>query len=116
MQQNAETANKRRVTFNLPLDKPVLRKDADEQLLGRPGSTPINEVPEKMAALKGSFTLVQQLKSLYLDASGMLEVHRMLNKFNAKRLAEQQPDEPIGVTAKKCKFECYQTAISVHCL
>lgn len=52
-QTMADQASKRRVTFNLPLDRPVLRKNADEQLVGRPGSTPMNEVPEKMAALKG---------------------------------------------------------------
>jgi bacterioferritin (cytochrome b1) len=33
----------------------------------------------------------------------MLEVHRLLNKFNAKRIAEQQEEESIGVMAKKCK-------------
>jgi hypothetical protein len=57
-QQIAETKNKRRVTFNLPLDKPVLRKYVDEQPVGRPGSTPISEVPKKMAALKGKHSTI----------------------------------------------------------
>lgn len=44
----------KRVTFNLPLDKPVLRTNREGILIGRPGSTPVNEeAPGKISALKG---------------------------------------------------------------
>lgn len=47
----------------------------------------------------------------------MLEVHRLLNKFNAKRVAEQQQEEAIGVVTKKCRFKtCLSSCHFVfHC-
>jgi hypothetical protein len=94
--------NQRQVTFKLPLDQPVFRKNVDyTPQIGRPGSTPINEDSNKLAALKGTF-YISQYSTLSLDPSGILEVRTLLEKFNAKRLAEQQQETPQVI--KKCKF------------
>lgn len=47
-------ANKRRVTFTLPLEKSSMYTGEEMYFVDRPGSTPMNEIPTaKTAALKG---------------------------------------------------------------
>ncbi|KAI6205954.1 hypothetical protein M3Y94_00850600 [Aphelenchoides besseyi] len=67
---------KKKVGFTLPLDRPILRNNGRNVTFGAPGHTPI---VEKTVALQ--------------DATAMVEVHRLLNKFNAKRTANEQSED-----------------------
>ncbi|KAI6174192.1 hypothetical protein M3Y98_01163400 [Aphelenchoides besseyi] len=71
-----EKTMKKKVGFTLPLDRPILRNNGRNVSFGAPGHTP---TVEKTVALN--------------DGTAIVEVHRLLNKFNAKRTANEQSDD-----------------------